>query len=365
MVTVVIKGLGLIGSSLARAVKQADPRTHVIGVDVDPASLGWARQHRVVNEVHRDFSDCVSQADFIILAGPVNVIQADLKWLATATLKPGVVVTDVGSTKRAVMAAALPLQRRGVPFIGGHPMAGSHKAGVQAGRADLFANAFYFLVPGLTATPAVPRLQRLLSATQVKWVTVTPQQHDQLVGQLSHLPHVVAAALVNETQTALATSPLGLRLAAGGFKSITRIASSDPTMWTAILESNADVLTSQLQAYIDALRAAQRALTRHDQAGIHALFERAKVTRDRLGPAHQGQLPNFFDLFLNIPDQVGAIAAVTHQLAKAHLNVVNLHLLEVREDVDGVLQLTFSDAASRMRAVEVLTAAGLQIIRKD
>lgn len=365
MTRVLIKGLGLIGSSLALAIRAAHPTVHLVGVDVDAASLSYAQQQTIVDEVSHDFSKSARIADVIILAGPVSVICADLRQLATLTLKPHVIVTDVGSTKRTVMAASRGLGQRGVTFIGGHPMAGSHKSGVTAGRADLFENAFYFLVPGLADANAVAQLQTLLSGTRVKWLTVTSKQHDRIVGQLSHVPHVVAAALVNQTHTALADSPLGLRLAAGGFKSLTRIASSDPTMWTAILLANGQLVTHQLQDYIDELRVIQTAIGAGDATTINQFFTTAKVTRDHLGPEQLGSLPNFFDLFLNVPDRVGAIADVTGRLATAQLSLVNIHILEIREEVDGVLQVTFGDADTRDSAAELLRSAGYEIVRRN
>lgn len=365
MTRVLIKGLGLIGSSIAQDIHQAHPDVKITGVDVAVDSLAFAKQQHIIDDVSDDFANSAVGADVIILAGPVSVIVTDLQALARLKLKPHVLVTDVGSTKQTVVQAAAGLEANGVTFIGGHPMAGSHKSGVTAGRPDLFENAFYMLVPGLADSQAIQRLQSLLVGTHVKWLTVTARQHDRLVGQLSHLPHVVAAALVNQTYAALADSPLGLRLAAGGFKSITRIASSDPTMWTAILATNGQLVTRQLQAYINELKGIQRAITAQDMATIQQFFSAAKVTRDQLGPERLGSLPNFFDLFLNVPDQVGAIADVTNQLAAARLSLINIHILEIREEVDGVLQLTFSDAATRTRAAELLQDAGYQIVRRN
>ncbi|AXX64785.1 prephenate dehydrogenase [Bombilactobacillus bombi] len=365
MTKVLIKGLGLIGSSLALAIKQAHPTITLIGCDIDAASLSYAQQQNIIDISTTDFSTAAPQADVIILASPVNIIIKDLQLLATLTLKPHVLITDVGSTKQTIVKAAKPLQQQGIAFIGGHPMAGSHKSGVTAGRIDLFENAFYFLVPQLTSPQIIAQLQDLLSATHVKWLTVTPQQHDRIVGQLSHLPHIVAAGLVNETQTTLQNSPLGLRLAAGGFKTLTRIASSDPTMWTTILLENAPLISAQLQDYIAALSQIQTDLKNLNKPAIEQFFTNAKITRDHLGPQQLGSLPNFFDLFLNIPDQVGAIADVTQLLAKGHINLVNIHILEVREDIDGVLQLTFDNAKNQQQAANLLRAANYQIIRRN
>ncbi|BDR59190.1 hypothetical protein XA3_16310 [Xylocopilactobacillus apicola] len=229
----------------------------------------------------------------------------------------------------------------------------------------MFENAFYFLVPGNAPEGAVNSLQELLSAALVKWLIINSKEHDQIVGQISHLPHIVAAALVNETQVTLADFPLGLRLAAGGFKSITRIASSDPKMWTDILASNSNILVKQLQDYIDELSDLKGALTAQDLTTLKEFFTAAKITRDHLGPEQMGSLPNFFDLFLNIPDRTGAIAKITTLLSEENLNLININILEIREEIDGVLQLTFGDLATQNKADLILQKAGYQIVRRS
>lgn len=207
MTTVFIHGLGLIGGSLIRAIRVSHPQDQIIASDPNQAALDYALQVGLVDEATTGLAGA-QRADFIILAGPVLAICQDLADLARMELKEGVVVTDVGSTKQAVLKAAQPLVDAGVAFVGGHPMAGSHKSGVQASRRDLVENAFYFLVP---TGPVDHRasLKDLLSGTGAKWLTVTAEEHDYLVAQVSHLPHVIATALVNQTATAFAGQPLG------------------------------------------------------------------------------------------------------------------------------------------------------------
>lgn len=362
MKTILIRGLGLIGSSLARAIRLQDVEIHIIGSDTDE-TLAYALSQHIIDEKSVGLA-AASQADVIILATPVSIIKEDLAMLATLSLKEDVIVTDVGSTKRAVLQAAQPLLAKGVTFIGGHPMAGSHKSGVRAGRPDLFENAFYLLVPGQNDATAVAQIQTLLQATHVKWLVVDADEHDQMVGQLSHVPHVIASALVNETNTQFAESPMALRLAAGGFKSITRIASADPDMWTAIMTTNGDVITQQLAAYRQNLAMIETAIVDQDVDTIHHFFAQAKTTRDALGSEQAGHLPGFFDLFLNIPDRVGALAEVTGILGTHDVNLVNIHILEVREEIDGVLQLTFATEAARQTAITLLQGT-FEIVRRS
>lgn len=349
MTTVFFKGLGLIGSSLAQAVRLAHPTVKILASDPQVGTTTYALDHGVIDQATTGF-DQVEQADFIVLASPVSQIESDLKALAKLTLKPGVIITDVGSTKTTVIKAAQPLLAKGVSFVGGHPMAGSHKSGVQAGRPDLFENAFYFQVPN-DHPEAAKQIQDLFSGTHVKWLTVTPPEHDQIVSQISHLPHIIAAALVNQTNRRFKDQPLGMRLAAGGFKSVTRIAAADPTMWTAILAANGPIIRQQLAGYVDQLQRIDQAIGDGDQTAIHQFFNRAKVSREKL---NQPVRAPFYDLFLNLPDEVGAVAKVTGLLADHDLSLINLQLLEVRDEIDGILQLTFRTEAEVKAAAAVL-----------
>ncbi|KRM96766.1 prephenate dehydrogenase [Liquorilactobacillus aquaticus DSM 21051] len=364
MKIVFIKGLGLIGSSLIRAIRMQHPTFKIVGVDADEKACAYALEHKLIDQAATDLNEAAI-ADFIILATPVSTIIKDLQQLAELSLKEKVIITDVGSTKQEVLKAAIPLQKKGITFIGGHPMAGSHKTGVTAGRADLFENAFYFLVNTETHDLAYLQLQQLLQSTKVKWLLISAEEHDQLVGQISHLPHIIASALVNQTQNFFADSPLGMRMAAGGFKSITRIASSDPMMWSAILQSNSQIIVEQIKQYVDELESIKLAIESDDHDQIFSFFESAKNSRDQLGPEKVGQLPDFFDLFINIADQIGSIANITQLLALNRINLVNIHILEIREDIDGVLQLTFMRERDRIQAENILTRNHYIILRRS
>lgn len=362
MTEVFINGLGLIGSSLARAIKQKNPEIKIIAADLNQDALEYALQQKIIDKA-ADSLTAAQTADFVILATPVNEIINSLQQLSKLPLKKGMIITDVGSTKQQIVAAAAVLPAQ-VTFISGHPMAGSHKTGVTAGRADLFENAFYFIVAPAVPPEMIIRLQDLLQQLHVKWLQLTPEQHDRLVGQISHLPHIIAAALVNQTQRAFEDSPLGMRMAAGGFKSITRIAAADPTMWSAILHTNAAIIAEQLQDYQNELVKVRRAILIDDQSALYHFFATAKVSRDQLGPEKIGGLPGFYDLFVNIPDKVGSLAKVTQILASAKINLVNLHILEIREEIDGVLQLTFMKETDRTTAAKILNEQHYQVISR-
>ncbi|WP_390408608.1 prephenate dehydrogenase [Lacticaseibacillus jixiensis] len=278
MTEVFIQGLGLIGSSMARAIRQRRGDVTVVGFDADAKALAWAGAHKVVDRVAAGWADAAT-ADVVILATPVTQIVKELAQLVDIPLKPGVIVTDTGSTKTAVMQAAQPLMAKGVTFVGGHPMAGSEKSGVKAGRAGLFAEHHYFLVNG-NATPAqILALRNVLSASGMYFEMLSATQHDELVGHISHVPHVVAACLALNAAAGLAKQPEALNFAAGGFRDTTRIAASDPTMWTAVMQSNTDIIVAELDDYINQLTQARDMIAAHDEAAMYDFFAHAQAVR--------------------------------------------------------------------------------------
>lgn len=281
MTEVFIAGLGLIGSSLARALRQRRSDVTVTGFDAASASLDWATAHQVIDR-RADSLAAAASADIIILATPVTQIERDLAFLATIKLKPGVIVTDTGSVKTSVLHAATALMTAGVTFVGGHPMAGSEKSGVQAGRAGLFAEHQYFLVNG-NATPAqIQALRNILAAAGTYFTVLTAPEHDALVGHISHVPHVAAAALTLNAASGLSNQPEHLQFAAGGFRDTTRIAASDPQMWTAIMESNAAVITAELATYIAQLQNIKAAIEQREIPAIEEFFAAAKRVRQSI-----------------------------------------------------------------------------------
>lgn len=281
MTTVVISGLGLIGSSLARVMRHSAVQPTILGDDPNDDTIQFLLDQGIIDE-RISFTEALTRADIVILAGPVSIITQQLQQLATAKLKSGVLITDVGSTKSQVMVASEPIQRHHVAFMGGHPMAGSHETGGRAGRENLFDHATYFLVDGSQTDAQVAQFKALLAPAELRWVTISATEHDALVSEISHVPHVLAASLVNTAAQQLQHDPIGLSAAAGGFKSTTRIAGADPTMWTAIMLSNASIISAQLTTYMAQLRQIQTAIDKRDEQQIYQFFERAQTIRQQL-----------------------------------------------------------------------------------
>ncbi|QKS71102.1 prephenate dehydrogenase [Paenalkalicoccus suaedae] len=348
-------GLGLIGGSLALAIKSGLPKAQIKGFDIDQNSVKLASTLQIIDEQAESLEDAVRDADIIILAAPVESTIKLIQQLETLPLQAGAIVTDVGSTKETVVVAGNKLQSKGVFFIGGHPMAGSHKTGVEASIERLFENAYYVLTPaeGVPDNKLI-QLQNVLKGTKAKFIQLEPASHDRFAGLISHFPHIVASALVHHVAKAGDEDPLITQLAAGGFRDITRIASASPTMWRDILMHNKEQLLPMIQEWNAIMKNVEDMLHTDDDEAIYAFFADAKDVRDNLPSKKKGAMLPFYDLYVDIPDHPGVISDVTAILAKASISITNIRIIEAREGIMGALRLSF-------RSEEDLTVAKQQL----
>lgn len=353
---VLMIGVGLIGASLSLAIKKSHPDTIISGFSHSKEELEGAKNIGVLDNYFLNLREGASQADVIFLCTPVLVTLELMQELAYCSLKSTVIITDVCSTKQDVMTEAKRLFTPHTTFIGGHPMAGSHKSGFLAGDKDLFENAFYILVSeGNSQVIEMSSLKELLVGTQAKFVELTAKEHDQITGVLSHMPHVIASLLVNEAESLMTTYPLSRKLAAGGFRDITRIASSDPRMWTDISLSNGEILQDEIEHWLEALLEFKEYLMNSDEAAIFSFFNEARRIRESI-PVHQeGSIPGFHDLYINVPDHPGAIAEVTGVLASEGISLINIKIIETRDDIFGILCVSFKNEKDLDKARQMIT----------
>ncbi|MBO9609955.1 MAG: prephenate dehydrogenase, partial [Paenibacillaceae bacterium] len=258
-------------------------------------------------------------------------------------------------TKGGVVAVAERLTLPGAHFIGGHPMAGGERSGVEAASSHLYENAIYVLTP-LASTPesAYAKLANLLQHTKAQIIRVEAGLHDRVVGAISHLPHVIAAALVNQVRVYDEADPLYSNLAAGGFRDITRIASSDPELWRDILLSNRDVMLRLIDDWNDGIERFRRLIETADGEGIEAEFRRSREFRSGLPERRKGILTAQYDIYIDVPDHPGIIGSVASLLGNERINLSNIQIIESREDTPGVLRLSFRSQADLDRATAVL-----------
>lgn len=355
--TVYIAGLGLIGGSLALGIRKHHPDYTILGYNRGEKSRHIALQRNMVDEVTDDFSLFAGRADVIILCVPIQQTIEFIKQLGQIDLKPNVLVTDAGSTKTEIIQAAETyLSEKRINFIGSHPMAGSHKSGAEAGDVLLFENAYYIMTPcSLTQADAVPRLTDLLSGTGARFVQIDSREHDFVTSQISHFPHVLASSLMNQAGDYALEHPFTNNFAAGGFRDMTRIAESEPGMWTSILMTNAEPIIERIEDFKDRLTYISQLLIEKRQDDIWDFFARGGQTRKEMEIHKRGGIDSFFDIFINVPDEEDSVLKVLEVLRG--ISIVNIRINEEnREDTYGILQITFKNKEHLDEAAKRLTA---------
>ncbi|UNL83011.1 prephenate dehydrogenase [Priestia koreensis] len=282
MTKVLLVGVGLIGGSVALSMKKQQDIV-IAGYDIHTPNLEMAKSKGIINEMVSDVRKAAEQADLIILGTPVEQTIQFMEKLAEWDLKDQAIITDVGSTKWSIMKAAERLNESGKTFIGGHPMAGSHESGAAYATADLFRGARYVLTPSAETTVAqLEMLTKWLSDTEANFITMDAKEHDQVTGVISHLPHMIAASLVRQVEEHANKNNLVRQMAAGGFRDITRIASSSPVMWRDISRQNRDTLLDLLEDWMKEMQQVKQLLEKSDQHELYTYFSDAKTFRDSI-----------------------------------------------------------------------------------
>ena len=274
--TVAVVGVGLIGGSLGMALRRRGLADRVVGVGYRQCTLDHALERGAVDDTTLDLEAGVAEADVVVLGTPVDLTVALLRRAASAC-RPSAVLTDVGSAKERIVREAAEALGARPAFVGAHPLAGLEQRGVGAARAELFDGCICVVTP-TDATPAdaVDRVSRLWRAVGAEVLTVDAAEHDRALAAVSHLPHLVAAAVIN------AVSEAHRRFAASGFADTTRIASGDTRLWTAIFQHNRDGLLGALDALERELARFREAVEQDDAQAVEALLRQAKRIRDAM-----------------------------------------------------------------------------------
>ena len=272
--SVVIVGVGLIGGSIAAALRLRGLARSVVGIGRSLDRLQAARDAGIIDRTATDF-DQIDKADLVVVCTPVDRIVEDV--LRAASLGPGTLITDAGSVKACLVDELRGTLPDNVAFVGAHPMAGSEKTGWEHGRADLFVNRLCILTPDEnTPGDALKAVDQFWQALGMRTVRMSAAEHDRGVAATSHVPHIAAAALISLINDANAA------LASTGFRDTTRIAAGDPVLWRAILTGNRAAVTTQINSLIETLTAYRQALAGEDDVTLVQLLDQAKQRRDAL-----------------------------------------------------------------------------------
>ena len=354
--TIYIAGLGLIGASMALGIKRDHPDYEILGYNRSQASRDIALERGMIDRATDDFASFAPLADIIILTLPIQQTLDFIKKLATLNLKKGVLVSDAGSTKSAIVATAEKyFTDKSVRFVGAHPMAGSHKTGAASADVNLFENAYYIFTPSSLTTPdTLEEMKDLLSGLHARFIEIDAEEHDPVTSQISHFPHILASSLMEQTASYAEEHEMARRFAAGGFRDMTRIAESEPGMWTSILLSNRETIMERIEDFKGRLDEIEQAISKGDENQIWNFFNQAREQRQAMEIHKRGGVDSSYDLYIDVPDEEDVILRILELLRGTSL--VNIHINEEnREDVHGILQISFKNAQDLKRAEQVIT----------
>lgn len=356
--TIAIIGLGLIGGSLGLAIKQNIPRVTIVGLD-SPAVMRRARKRNAIDAAASSLVDAVSGADIVFMCTPVESILELLPTIARF-VQPYTIVTDVGSVKGVVHSRAEKhFTSRGI-FIGGHPMAGSEGSGIKHADPLLFQNAVYVLCPLRKESNAQP-LIALLKRIGARILVMNAREHDRVAAAISHLPQIIAVSMMNLAAQKNERNPAFLQLAAGGFRDMTRIASSPFPIWKDILKHNKSDVRQTLRELGKALRQFDKDLMEESLSRVGKKFVHAKSFRDSIPKNSKGFLHPTHDIYVWVNDKPGVLAQITSALFAKRINISDIELVKIREGQGGTFRLSFETHETAQKAIAVLRRKKIRV----
>lgn len=355
-------GLGLIGGSIAKGIKRSRPDVKLLAYMRTRSRLEQAMQDGIIDGILNGVGEQLRECDIIFLCTPVEY---NARYLAEIRpyLKENAIVTDVGSTKSDIHRTVKELQMENC-FVGGHPMAGSEKTGYENATDHLLENAYYILTPTPHSRPEdveeMVAIARLIGSLPV---VLDYERHDRIVAAISHLPHIIASSLVNLVRDSDDDKERMKQLAAGGFKDITRIASSSPEMWEQICMTNTGPISEMLTAYIASLQQILGHLKQQDSHAIYELFDHSRIYRNSISDVSKGSVPPDYSFTVDIVDEPGSISTLSVILSARGINIKNIGINHNREHGEGALRITFYEEAAMNAAWEQLKKYNYELIR--
>jgi prephenate dehydrogenase len=354
---IAVLGIGLIGGSVALAARERLSAS-VSGYDRSPEALSLALERGALDRACDTIEETVGGADATFVAVPVGQLPA-LVGAALAAAGQDCVVSDVGSTKRSVVAA-----HDDPRFVGGHPLAGAETAGVEHARADLFEGATWYLTPSSSTSGVLyERLYRLLHGLGAHPTAIDAQTHDRMLAAVSHLPHVLANVLVSQAAQTLAAGGEQLPATGPSFRDATRVAGAPSAIWTDIYISNRDALTAEIDGTIARLAQVRDALAAADDGRISAWNEAAAEDRHRLLESRLAGGENLFELRASVPNRPGVIAQLALELGRAGVNIADLALYPAADMSEGVVAVWVAGDRAARRAEELVAGLGFPVAR--
>ncbi|MBP3338091.1 MAG: prephenate dehydrogenase [Lachnospiraceae bacterium] len=353
-------GLGLIGASIAKSIRRVYKDCTIIGYNRSEGARTLALSDGTIDVATDKIDENFSKCDYIFLCTPVEYNCEYLKQLKNI-IKDDCIITDVGSTKESIhkMVSSEGLEKN---FIGGHPMAGSEKTGYENSSDRLVENAFFAITPTKDSPrEKIDEYKQLVTDIGAIPVILSCEEHDFCVAGISHLPHIIASQLVNLVHDNDIPSQTMHQLAAGGFKDITRIASSSSNMWEQICMTNTSNIVTLLDKYIGLLSKTKYELEQKNGKYIYDMFTDSREYRDTFEERGHGPIQKTFRLYTDIIDETGAIARISTILALNKINIKNIGITHNREFQEGVLAIEFESQNDMDMAKDTLIKFGFTV----
>lgn len=357
---VAIIGLGLIGGSLGKALKIKNPDLRIVGIDVKSEIINMAKELEIIDVGTTSLEKGVCNAELIFLAVPIQVIPEVCRRMIPY-LHNGAIITDVCSTKENIITFMEEKLPDTAYFVGGHPMAGSEKWGLEGVDELLFENAAYILTPNKnTNNQALEKVKSFVESLGARVIFLSPEEHDRKVAAVSHLPHIIASTLMN-TVGRLENEKAGyFPLAAGGLRDTTRIAASNSELWCAILLENEKIILPLIKEFKKSLNQFERAIKKQSPKTLKKLLVQARLWRCKLPTGMKSILPQMFELNVTVPDKPGMIGEISSLLGQHSINIIDIEVLRVREGEEGAIRLGFLEEKAMSKALRILENNGFK-----
>jgi prephenate dehydrogenase len=350
-----VLGVGLIGGSIGLAAKRR-LGAEVTGFDAEPQNAERGLELGALDSAATTIADAVEDVEVVFCAGPVAALP-DLVADALDASGAETVVTDVGSTKRELIAG-LPQDERRERFIGGHPIAGAESAGVENARADLFEGARWYLTPTESSSGMLyDRLQRAVADLGARPQAIDADTHDRLMATVSHLPHVIANVLVQQAAAAATEESERLPEVGPSFRDTTRVAGANPAIWADIFATNSEAVAREIDAAAERLRDAAEIIRSGDTRRVASWHGAARDDRRRLLEADLvgGEL---FELRLSVENRPGTVAEIALALGRAGVNIEDMALYPAPDMRTGAVSLWVAGEAEAARAAQIVRELG-------
>jgi prephenate dehydrogenase len=352
---IAVLGVGLIGGSIGLAARRR-LRAEVAGFDLDAGKAERGVELGALDRAADSIADAVKGAEIVFCAGPVRALP-ELAAEALAASGSETVVTDVGSTKRELIAG-LPDDERRERFIGGHPIAGAESAGAENAREDLFEGARWYLTPTERSSGMLyDRLQRAIADLGARPQAIDAETHDRLMATVSHLPHVIVNVLVQQAAAASTEESERLPEVGPSFRDTTRVAGANPAIWGDIFATNSEAVAREIDAAAERLREAAEIIRSGDSEGVAAWHGAAREDRRRLLEADLvgGEL---YELRLSVENRPGTVAEIALALGRAGVNIEDMALYPAPDMRSGAISLWVAGEAQAERAAEIVRELG-------